>query len=56
MTDLKHLTILIVEDENDLRRETAAFLELYFRKVYQAAEGRQALNGSVVICLCLTGG
>jgi DNA-binding NtrC family response regulator len=43
MTDLKHLTILIVEDENDLRRETAAFLELYFRKVYQAAEGRQAL-------------
>jgi DNA-binding NtrC family response regulator len=43
MTDLKQLTILIVEDENDLRRETAAFLELYFRNVYQAAEGRQAL-------------
>jgi DNA-binding NtrC family response regulator len=43
MTNLKDLTILIVEDENDLRRETAAFLELYCRRVHQAANGRDAL-------------
>lgn len=43
MTNLKDLTILIVEDENDLRCETAAFLELYCRRVHQAANGRDAL-------------
>ncbi|MDD2542300.1 MAG: sigma-54 dependent transcriptional regulator, partial [Desulfuromonadaceae bacterium] len=43
MTDLKSLTILLVEDENDLRRETASFLELYCGKVIQAPNGREAL-------------
>ena len=43
MTHLKDLTILFVEDENEMRRETAAFLELYYRCVHQAANGRDAL-------------
>lgn len=44
MTDLKSLTILLAEDENDLRRETAAFLELYCGRVIQAQNGREALT------------
>ena len=43
MTDLKQLTVLLVEDELELRRETAAFLELYCGTVIQAANGREAL-------------
>ncbi len=43
MTDLASLTILLVEDELELRRETAAFLELYCGTVIQAANGREAL-------------
>ncbi len=43
MTDLKSLTVLLVEDENELRRETASFLELYCGKVIQAPNGREAL-------------
>ncbi|MEI7591356.1 MAG: sigma-54 dependent transcriptional regulator [Deltaproteobacteria bacterium] len=43
MTNLKDLTILFVEDENEMRRETAAFLELYCRRVHQVANGRDAL-------------
>lgn len=43
MTDLKYLTILLVEDEEELRCETAAFLEIYCGHVIQAANGREAL-------------
>ena len=43
MTDLKPLTVLLVEDEYELRRETAAFLELYCDRVIPAANGREAL-------------
>ena len=43
MTDLKNLTILLAEDEAELRRETAAFLELYCGRIVQAANGREAL-------------
>jgi DNA-binding NtrC family response regulator len=44
MTDLKQLTILLAEDEEELRHETAAFLELYCGRVIQAANGREALR------------
>jgi DNA-binding NtrC family response regulator len=40
---LKGLTILLAEDEDDLRHETAAFLELYCGRVIQAVNGREAL-------------
>lgn len=40
---LKCLTILLAEDEDDLRHETAAFLELYCGRVILAANGREAL-------------
>ena len=40
---LKSLTVLLAEDEDDLRRETAAFLELYCGLVIQASNGREAL-------------
>ncbi|MEI6704295.1 MAG: sigma-54 dependent transcriptional regulator, partial [Deltaproteobacteria bacterium] len=40
---LKSLTILLAEDEDELRRETAAFLELYCGRVIQAVNGREAL-------------
>jgi len=43
MTDLKCLTILLVEDEEELRCETAAFLKIYCGHVIQAANGREAL-------------
>ena len=41
---MKQLTILLVEDELELRRETAAFLELYFDNVLQAGHGGEALT------------
>ena len=44
MPELKRLTILLVEDEEELRRETAAFLELYYDTIIQAAEGAEALE------------
>jgi DNA-binding NtrC family response regulator len=44
LSDLANITILLVEDENDLRKETAAFLELYYNKVIQATNGREALG------------
>ena len=50
MTDLKQLTVLLVEDEIDLRRETAAFLELYCGTVIQAANGREALTLFATAC------
>ena len=43
MNELKCLTILLAEDENDLRRETAAFLEIYCGRVIQSSHGREAL-------------
>ncbi|MFZ4854896.1 MAG: sigma-54-dependent transcriptional regulator [Desulfuromonadaceae bacterium] len=43
MTALKSLTVMLVEDEYELRRETAAFLELYCGTVIQAGNGRDAL-------------
>ena len=43
MNALKSLTILLVEDEAEQRRKTAAFLELYCRRVIQAPNGREAL-------------
>jgi len=44
MINLNRLTILLVEDEDDLRRETAAFLGLFCGLVISAANGREALN------------
>ena len=44
MTELKTLTILLAEDEEQLRRETAAFLELYCGRVIQARNGQEALS------------
>jgi len=41
---LKSLNILLVEDEDELRRETAAFLELYCGSVIQASNGQEALG------------
>ncbi len=43
MSNLKCLDILLVEDEDDLRQETAAFLGLYCNRVLQADNGRTAL-------------
>jgi len=43
-TPLKSLTIMLVEDEAELRYETAAFLELYCGRIIQAANGREALT------------
>jgi DNA-binding NtrC family response regulator len=40
---LQSLTILLVEDEQELRKETASFLEIYCARVIQAAQGREAL-------------
>lgn len=44
MTDLVHLTILLVEDEEELRQETVAFLQLYCKRVMQARDGSEALT------------
>ena len=41
---LQSITALLVEDEADLRRETAAFLELYCKHVIPADNGREALS------------
>lgn len=43
ISKLKSLTLLLVEDEKELRSETASFLELYCTRVIQAAHGREAL-------------
>ena len=44
MPELKRLTILLVEDEEELRHETSAFLELYYDRIIQAANGSEALQ------------
>lgn len=44
MKELQKLSLLLVEDEPELRRETAAFLELYLGRVIPAANGREALE------------
>ena len=44
MNEFSELTILLVEDEDELRRKTAAFLGLYFKEVFTAANGREALE------------
>ncbi len=44
MNELSELTILLVEDEDELRRKTAAFLGLYCNKVITAANGLKALE------------
>ena len=44
MTDIGGLTILLAEDEDELRHETASFLELYCGRVIQAANGHEALG------------
>jgi CheY-like chemotaxis protein len=43
MKNLKNLSILLVEDETFLRREIAAFLEIYCDRVTEAADGLEAL-------------
>lgn len=40
---LKSLTVLLAEDEEELRYETASFLELYCGRVIQASNGREAM-------------
>ncbi len=44
MKNLKNLSILLVEDEANLRREIAAFLEIYCDRVTEAADGLEALE------------
>jgi len=44
MKNLKNLSILLVEDEAKLRREIAAFLEIYCDHVTEAADGLEALE------------
>ena len=44
MNELAELTILLVEDEDELRRKTAAFLGLSCKEVLTAANGREALE------------
>lgn len=44
MTDLKQLAILLVEDEDELRREIVAFLEIFCKRVVAAKNGRDALT------------
>jgi len=44
MNNLKNLSIMLVEDEEALRRATINFLELYCRRVIPAANGREALS------------
>ena len=44
MKNLKNLSILLVEDEAKLRREIAAFLEIYCDRVTEAADGLEALE------------
>ena len=41
---MKNLRIMLVEDEPFLRREVAAFLEMYCGSVAEAADGREALE------------
>jgi DNA-binding NtrC family response regulator len=43
ISKLKSLTLLLVEDEKELRKETASFLEMYCARVIQASQGREAL-------------
>lgn len=43
-SSLKSLKIMLVEDEDELRQETAAFLELYCASVVQAPNGLEALG------------
>lgn len=43
MTNLKKLTVLLVEDEEELRHETAAYLALYCDRVIEAVNGADAL-------------
>ncbi len=44
MTGPIKITILLVEDETELRHETASFLELYYATVIQAGNGSEALQ------------
>jgi DNA-binding NtrC family response regulator len=44
MKNLKNLSIMLVEDEPKLRREIAAFLEMYCDRVTEAADGLEALE------------
>lgn len=43
MNNLKKLSVLLVEDEESLRGETVAFLEMYCGRVIPAVNGREAL-------------
>ena len=44
MTGPTRLTLLLVEDEAELRQKTASFLEPYYDKVIQAGNGSEALQ------------
>jgi DNA-binding NtrC family response regulator len=48
MNELSELTILLVEDEDELRRKTATFLGLSCKEVFTAANGREALESMAV--------
>ena len=41
---LKHYTILYAEDDLDLQKITTEYLQRYFKKVYIASDGQEALN------------
>ena len=44
LESLHNLTILYVEDNNDIRNDAIEFLERYCKKVYEASDGLEALQ------------
>lgn len=43
-TDFQKISLLYVEDDEDIRSELTDFLEIYFRKLYVAQDGLEGLN------------
>jgi DNA-binding response OmpR family regulator len=41
---IEHISILIAEDEDQLRKYFVEYLQIFFKTVYQAADGREALR------------
>ena len=41
---IKHISILIAEDEEELRKYFVEYLQIFFQTVYQASDGKEALK------------
>ncbi len=41
---IHHISILIAEDEDELRKYFVEYLQIFFQTVYQAADGKEALK------------